>query len=237
MKKATITEAKNQLSSLIDRVRHGETIVITDRGRPVARLMSALTEAADDPMAASQDWKRRGGLRLAGSSPPHMKKLTGKKKSGVLDALLDERTHRAMRFWDSSAVIPLLVAETASRDIQDLFEADPVMIVWWATDIECVSAIARQQRLGRLAEQTAVNGTSGLTRFVTPGTKWSPRMAFVSLQSVSPPMHDLRTADALQLAAALFASEDRPSTLEFLSLDERLQTAARREGFVITKVG
>jgi len=91
MKKATITEAKNQLSSLIDRVRHGETIVITDRGRPVARLMSALTEAADDPDGRLARLERRGGLRLAGSSPPHMKKLTGKKKSGVLDALLDER--------------------------------------------------------------------------------------------------------------------------------------------------
>jgi prevent-host-death family protein len=49
MKKATITEVKNQLSALIDRVRHGETIVITDRGRPVARLVSALTGAAEDP--------------------------------------------------------------------------------------------------------------------------------------------------------------------------------------------
>src|SRR5678809_661438 len=49
MKTATLTEAKNQLSALIDLVRHGETIVITDRGRPVARLVSALTGAAEDP--------------------------------------------------------------------------------------------------------------------------------------------------------------------------------------------
>ena len=38
MKSATISETKNGLSALIDRVRHGETIVITDRSRPVARL-------------------------------------------------------------------------------------------------------------------------------------------------------------------------------------------------------
>lgn len=38
MKTASITEAKNGLSALIDRVRAGESVLITDRGTPVARL-------------------------------------------------------------------------------------------------------------------------------------------------------------------------------------------------------
>jgi prevent-host-death family protein len=38
VKRATITEAKNGLSALIDQVKAGETILITDRGVPVARL-------------------------------------------------------------------------------------------------------------------------------------------------------------------------------------------------------
>ena len=38
MKKASITEAKNSLSALIDRVKGGSTVLIVDRGRPVARL-------------------------------------------------------------------------------------------------------------------------------------------------------------------------------------------------------
>lgn len=38
MKTASITEAKNQLSALLGRVRGGESVVITDRGVPVARL-------------------------------------------------------------------------------------------------------------------------------------------------------------------------------------------------------
>jgi prevent-host-death family protein len=95
MKKATITEAKNQLSALIDRVRHGETIVITDRGRPVARLVSALTGAAQDPEGRLARLERRGGLRLATTRPPRsliLKDLPkAKKPSGVLDALIEER--------------------------------------------------------------------------------------------------------------------------------------------------
>jgi antitoxin (DNA-binding transcriptional repressor) of toxin-antitoxin stability system len=80
---------------LVDRVRHGETIVITDRGRPVARLVSALSGALEDPEGRLARLGRRGGLRLAPAAPPRsviMKKLPKvRKASGVLDALLDER--------------------------------------------------------------------------------------------------------------------------------------------------
>jgi len=95
MKKSTITEAKNQLSALIDRVRHGETIVITDRGRPVARLVSALSGALEDPEGRLARLERRGGLRRATAPPPRaliLKKMPATTKpSRVLDALLAER--------------------------------------------------------------------------------------------------------------------------------------------------
>jgi prevent-host-death family protein len=95
MRQATITEAKNQLSALIDRVRHGETIVITDRGRPVAHLVSALAAAVEDPEGRLARLERRGGLRLARSKPARaviLRKFPKvAKPSGVLKALLDER--------------------------------------------------------------------------------------------------------------------------------------------------
>ena len=53
MKKASISEAKNQLSALLDRVRHGQTVVIEDRGIPVARL---------EPVAGTREGR---GARLA----------------------------------------------------------------------------------------------------------------------------------------------------------------------------
>jgi len=95
MKTATITEAKNQLSALIDRAKHGETIVITDRGRPVARLVSAVSGAADDVEGRLSRLERRGGLRRATAPPPRAiiskKPHRAKRVSGVLDALLEER--------------------------------------------------------------------------------------------------------------------------------------------------
>ena len=140
-----------------------------------------------------------------------------------------------MKFWDSSAVVPLLVPEVISGSVQRLYEDDPVMAAWWATEIECTSAIARRQRLGQLPEDVAAEGFVRLKALregwheVEPGEEL--RESAKRLLRV----HDLRTADALQLAAAVYVAEARPSTLEFVSLDDRLLAAARREGFPTPK--
>ena len=51
-----------------------------------------------------------------------------------------------MRFWDSSAIVPLLVAESATPTLVSEFVRDPELVVWWATEAECVSALARLER-------------------------------------------------------------------------------------------
>ena len=51
-----------------------------------------------------------------------------------------------MKFWDASAVIPLLLAEPQRAALLGELERDPVMLVWWGTPVECVSAIARRER-------------------------------------------------------------------------------------------
>ena len=140
-----------------------------------------------------------------------------------------------MKFWDSSAVVPLLVPEAMSRSLQELYDADPVMFAWWGTEIECTSAIARRQRFGPLREDVVAEAFARLSALragwheVEPGDE--VRESAKRLLRV----HDLRTADALQLAAAVFVAEARPSTLEFVSLDDRLLAAARREGFPTTR--
>jgi hypothetical protein len=50
-------------------------------------------------------------------------------------------------------------------------------------------------------------------------------------------VHPLRTGDALQLAAAFVAAERRPSSLEIVTLDDRLGTAALKEGFAVIDIG
>ena len=60
-----------------------------------------------------------------------------------------------MKFWDASGVVPLLVSESTTRSAMSLATKDPVMLVWWATEVECASAIARLERDGSLDDATA----------------------------------------------------------------------------------
>jgi hypothetical protein len=138
-----------------------------------------------------------------------------------------------VRFWDSSAVVPLAVEEATSRALKRPYADDPDQIVWWATEIECVSAIARRERSAELTEAEAREGIARLEQLVRAWTEIEPgeivRRTAKRLLSV----HDLRAADAIQLAAALVASENRAETLELVTIDERLADAARREGFPV----
>ncbi len=67
MRTATITEVKNGLSALIDQVRAGETILITDRGLPVARLESVTITL--DPTGRLGRLERAGIIRVGGELP------------------------------------------------------------------------------------------------------------------------------------------------------------------------
>ena len=93
MKTASISEAKNSLSALIDRVRKGESVVITDRNRPVARLAPLEAGTPESDASRLADLERRGILRRALKAPmrtlpPPVRLPPG---ASVLEALLEER--------------------------------------------------------------------------------------------------------------------------------------------------
>jgi predicted nucleic acid-binding protein len=141
-----------------------------------------------------------------------------------------------MRFWDASAIVPLLMNETTTTELQGLAAADSAMLVWWATEVECASAIARLERDGALGSTSVVEAFDRLKRLAGGWHEIDPsdgvREAAVRFLRV----HPVRAADALQLAAAFVAAERRPSTLELITLDDRLAAAARKEGFVLIEV-
>jgi prevent-host-death family protein len=94
MKRATLTDTKNNLSALVDQVQHGETILILDRGRPVARL-EAVRGGDDDPEGRLARLERQGLLRRASASPNFELLMTAPPKASngasILEALLAER--------------------------------------------------------------------------------------------------------------------------------------------------
>ncbi len=136
-----------------------------------------------------------------------------------------------MRFWDSSALVPLLVEEGTSTGLEALFRDEPSVAVWWGSEVECASAVARLERLGQLesAETNAV-----LHHLLELAQVWhviDPAEAIRVSAKRFLRVHEVSAADALQLAAAFQASEGRPGSLEFVCLDQRLGLAADKEGF------
>ena len=141
-----------------------------------------------------------------------------------------------MRFWDASAIVPLLMTEPTTRTVQALAAKDPAMLVWWATEVECASAVARLAREDALDESAVAHAFDRLKHLANGWHEVDPsdsvREAAVRFLRV----HPLRAADALQLAAAFIAAERRPSSLDIVTLDGRLAAAARKEGFGLSEL-
>jgi predicted nucleic acid-binding protein len=141
-----------------------------------------------------------------------------------------------VKFWDASAIVPLLIAEASSSGLQALAADDSEMLVWWGSKIECLSAMARLERDTALSARDMTVALERLERLSQAWHEIDPsetvREAAIRFLRV----HPLRAADAMQLAAAYLAAERRPASLEIVTLDDRLRTAAHKEGFVVVEL-
>lgn len=138
-----------------------------------------------------------------------------------------------MKFWDASAIVPLLVDEPTSPQLRPLAAKDPAIFVWWGSEVECVSALARHERDDSLDAVGAASAFRTLSQLANGWHEIDPSEAVREVAIRFLRVHALRSADALQLAAAFIAAERRPASLELVTLDDRLGAAARKEGFVV----
>ena len=141
-----------------------------------------------------------------------------------------------MKFWDSSAIVPLLVTETTTRRLQNLAGRDSEMLVWWGSPVECTSALARLARDGALDIKSAPTAFNRLSQLAGSWHEIEPSEIVRESALRFLRVHRLRVADALQLAAAFIAAERRPSSLDVVTLDNHLADAARKEGFRLIDV-
>lgn len=141
-----------------------------------------------------------------------------------------------MKFWDASAIVPLLVKEAATSSLQALASRDPDMLAWWGSQVECASALARLEREALLDLKGAALAFDRLKQLANGWHEIEPSEIIRENALRFLRVHSLRAADALQLAAAFLAAERRPSSLEVVTLDDRLADAARKEGFELIDV-
>ncbi len=105
------------------------------------------------------------------------------------------------------------------------------MTVWWSTWTECAVTISRLKRDGHLDEESERETRGALDLLATDWTDMEPADDMRLLASILSKAHPLKTADALQLAAALRWCEGDTASSGFVCLDDQLCRAAQDEGF------
>lgn len=106
-----------------------------------------------------------------------------------------------------------------------------MVVVWWASEVECASAVARLEREKRSSRAATERALERLAELAASWTEVSPHDDLRSVARRLLRTHPLRAADALPLAAALAAAERGP--LSLVCLDRRLREAASIEGLAL----
>jgi predicted nucleic acid-binding protein len=135
-----------------------------------------------------------------------------------------------VRFWDSSAIVPLIVEEASSPACRSLLRTDRAIAVWALSRVEIVSAIWREVRAGTMDRTAALQAGKRLDALAVAWTEVDGLSAVRARAERIVAVHPLRAADALQLAAALVLSRERPHW-PFVTGDRQLASVAELEGF------
>lgn len=138
-----------------------------------------------------------------------------------------------MNYWDSSAIIPLIIAEPKTEKVTEFWEKNNFNTTWTLTSVEVMSTLARLRRMGSLNDLLYENASKEWRKI---------QIMFEVIKDVEKVkvkaehlvrIHPLKAADALQLASAMLIAEREPATCDFVTLDEQLGRAASLEGFTV----
>lgn len=138
-----------------------------------------------------------------------------------------------MRFWDSSAIVPLIVKQRLSGPLEQLHSEDRSIAVWAITPVEIVGGLWLLVRNARISDEQRVRAEIKLAELERTWTVIANVVETIRIARRLFSSHPLRAGDALQLAAAMTLVEDQAGGFDFVTLDSRLAEAAGREGFTV----
>jgi predicted nucleic acid-binding protein len=138
-----------------------------------------------------------------------------------------------VRFWDASAVLPLIVNEPGSELVVPWLKEDAEIVLWGWSRVEIASAIERRAREGNLSGAVRAALLSRAERLANDAHEVLDVSAVRARAIAILARHALRAADAAQLGAALLVAEPEPASLTMVVLDRRLAAAAAREGLQV----
>lgn len=137
-----------------------------------------------------------------------------------------------LAFWDTSAIVPLCCFQDKNQELRRLRRKYEV-VAWWASSIEARSA------LKRLVSQNIISQNAyaqSVQRLAVQKDAWREILPTGKVRRIAGNLieaENLRTLDALQLAAALVWCFEKPKGRIFVCCDGKLSEAARKIGFAV----
>jgi len=135
-------------------------------------------------------------------------------------------------FWDASALAPLCIRESSSRQAQSYLNRF-APVVWWGSLVEVYSAICRLRRDNAISDRDKQGALARLRLLSRGWREVLPDDQVRDLAMEALDKYSLRAADSLQLAASLVWCQQHPSRRNFIGGDRRLTKAAGAVGFSV----
>jgi predicted nucleic acid-binding protein len=142
-----------------------------------------------------------------------------------------------VKFWDTAALVPLIVDEPSTQAVRKLLAGDREVVIWMFTRVELFSTLGRLGRTSRGLEDLLPGARADVSDFLAACATVTDVDGVGRRAERLVGLHPLSAADAMQLGAALVAARDRPESLDFVTLDRTLARAAQLEGFRVTYPG
>ena len=138
-----------------------------------------------------------------------------------------------MKFWDSSAIVPLLVPEQQSDYCLEILKGDRDILLWCMSRVEVISALTRRLREKALIFDQFQAAKMRFYQILESAYQITAIEKVMNRAVRLLEVHPLRAADACQLASGLVATQEDPTRLPIICFDDRLKEAAMKEGFAI----
>jgi predicted nucleic acid-binding protein len=142
-------------------------------------------------------------------------------------------TNADAAFWDTSGVVLLCTHQAAAGAARRIAQRCRRIVLWWGTPVEARSAFMRLVREGVLSSSELAGASRRLATLTRVASEIEPTQEIRTIAESVLDKHDLRAADAFQLAAALVLCHEKPRGRWFVCFDRRLAAAADVTGFTV----
>ena len=165
-------------------------------------------------------------------NPSTVQSCRGSRETEVLKSSSKKGMKTDFAFWDTSAIVPLCYhlpkTTAASRRLRKKYSKSAV---WWGTEVEISSSLARLLREGTINGHGRILAFRHWRSFCAGARVIDATNRVLSIAVELPNRYGLRALDSFQLAAALEWCGERPRNRPFITADHRLGRAADDSGF------